>query len=365
MKKSVYLNYGGVAPLGASTILEMVKFLAHFYFRGPRSALLKYEGLIPLLAQEVAKLINCDPDEVTYLKNTSEGIIIAAESLPLVPGDEVLVMRLEYPANLIPWMKKKYDGIQVRVIDGPDTRTAFNTLIDSINDRTKAIAISWVQFYDGYIIDLEKLSAICKSKGIYLVLDAVQIVGTRTVDLKRFHADILMCGGHKHIMSVIGSGFLYINKNTLPRLKVFKAGIRSVKSFNSDGFILKETTGRLEDGTPNLMGIAALYHRIKKINEMGVDFIQRKSLERLTYYKDALRKNNIEFYDYEFQGNLISVPVKNAKGFIAFLEKNRLFARVIEGKIVRISFSYKSSKKDVHRFIELHQEFHNQDQSLG
>ncbi|MEO5968941.1 MAG: aminotransferase class V-fold PLP-dependent enzyme, partial [Bdellovibrionia bacterium] len=170
MKKSVYLNYGGVAPLSARTFLEMARFLFHFYLLGPRSALLKYEALIPLLSKEIAKLINCEPEEVVYLKNTSEGIIIAAESLPLTSGDEVLVLRFEYPANLIPWLKKRHDGIDVKVIEGPDTPTAFNTLINSINERTKAIAISWVQYYDGYMIDLERLSDICKAKGIYLVV---------------------------------------------------------------------------------------------------------------------------------------------------------------------------------------------------
>jgi cysteine desulfurase/selenocysteine lyase len=351
MTTKIHFNCAGVAPLPFRVVLEVIKFLCHFYFLGPRSALLKYEAYILMLAEETAKLLNCSSEEISYLKNTSEGVIIAAESLPLDPGDEVLVMRCEYPANLIPWLRKRSDGIQVKVIEGIDSASSFRALLDSISKNTRAIAISWIQFSDGYVIDLKYLSRICREKNIFLVVDAVQIVGTRVVDLRDVDVDFLICGGHKHLMSLLGSGLIYIKASLLPVLKPFKVGIRSVKKFDSGGFELKDGASRFEDGTPNLLGIIALHSRIKDINNIGIKYIAQKTLELGVYYKDRLIKSGIGFIDYTLQGNIISIPVDNPSELMAHLETNGIFVRVINGRFIRISYSYLNKRRDINKFI--------------
>ena len=355
--KMIHFNCAGVAPIPFRVVVELLKFLAHFFFLGPRPTLVKYEQYIPMLSAELAKLLNCSPDEISYVKNTSEGIIIAAESLPLQVGDELLVPRCEYPANLMPWLKKRHDGINVKVIEGADSPSSYANLLASISDKTRAIAISWVQFSDGYTLDLKELSKICRAKGIFLIVDAVQIVGTRPIDLQELDVDFLICGGHKHLMSVVGSGFIYINRRILPLLKHFKVGIRSVKKFDSNGYELKDVALRFEDGNPNYLGIVALHSRIKSINELGVDTIEQKNSELTRYYKQQLTKNGIGFVDYAIQGNMISIPVENPAKIMALLEEDRVYVRVINNKFIRISYTYLHRKKDIHRFIQLFKKY--------
>jgi selenocysteine lyase/cysteine desulfurase len=353
MKPFVYFNYAGVAPISYQLVLQLIRFLAHFYFLGPRSALLKYEKYIPLLAQEISTLMRCDPSEISYIKNTTEGIIIAAESLPLREGDEVLVMGCEYPANLIPWLKKRDEGILVNVIEGGDSATSFEKLIQSISERTRAISLSWVQFQDGYMSDIARLSEVCKAREIFLVVDAVQIVGTREVDLSQVKIDILVCGGHKHLMSIMGCGFIYINQQTLLLLSPYKVGIRSVESFSKDGFHLKKTTGRFEDGTANLLGIISLYHQIQLMNRVKVSVIEEKTKGLLNYYKQVLTENQIPFVCYPEQGNMISIISKNPSLMMEKLEKHGFYVRVINNKFIRVAFSFKNSKRDIQRFVPI------------
>jgi len=353
MIAGIHFNSAGVAPLPFRVVLEVCQFLAHFYLLGPRSALLKYEQYIPKLAQEIATLLNCKPEEITYLKNTSEGIAIAAETLPLKPGDELLIARCLYPANLIPWLKKRNDGINVQVIEGADPETCYTQLLATISDKTRAIVISWVHFVDGYTIDLKALSKICRARNIFLVVDAVQIVGTRPIDLREYDVDFLICGGHKHLMSLVGSGFIYINQALLPRLKPFKVGIRSVKKFDSHGFDLKDGAGRFEDGMPNFLGIVALHSRIRAINKMGVHFIEQRTLELGRYYKVHLMTHGFEIVNHPVQGNMISITMDRPAEVMAWLEKRRVYVRVINNRFIRISYTYKNRKRDIQRLVHL------------
>src|SRR4051812_47395166 len=126
MRRSVYFNYAGVARIPFDLFLGLMKFIVDYYFFGPPRVILKYDTYIPLLSEELAKLLSCDSGELAYIKNTTEGIILAAETLPLVAGDEILVMQCEYPANFIPWLKKRKDGMDVRIIEGNGSEASFH-----------------------------------------------------------------------------------------------------------------------------------------------------------------------------------------------------------------------------------------------
>ncbi len=314
MKKfnnKIYFNYAGFGPISRELYLRLTKFIQEYYDFGPPETIKKYKVYIDKLKEEVAKLLNCEKEEVIYVKNTTEGIILASESIPLKKNDEILIMEREYGANYIPWLKKKNDGFNVNIVSGKNNEESFNKLLSAINGNTRIISISWVQYYDGYMADLERLSKICKKNNIFLVVDAIQGIGTRELDLKKIKIDMMICGGHKHLMSVLGCGFLYINKNIISKLNHYKIGIRSVKNFNQEGYALKNNSERFEDGTPNLFGIVSLYYSIKRINKIGIKNIEQKNVFLLKKYKQKLKQNNIPFIDYEKQGNILSLKIKN------------------------------------------------------
>ena len=174
----------------------------------------KYQSYVQKLSLEVAKLLNCDPDEVIYAKNTGEGIIMASEALPLKKGDEVLVLGNEYPANLIPWLKKKKDGVNVQIIGDQkhrDNEKAFQELLahqPQNQSRCHRVGPALRRLPRRS----RQLSKICRKYGTFLVVDGVQGVATRVIDLEKIDIDFFACGGQKYLGSIGGSGFLYVNK---------------------------------------------------------------------------------------------------------------------------------------------------------
>ncbi|HEV2413102.1 MAG TPA: aminotransferase class V-fold PLP-dependent enzyme [Candidatus Saccharimonadales bacterium] len=357
--------YATVAPMGEYAYRAVRQYLDDFYTIGPPDVLYMYDPLSDELAKEAAKLLNCHPDEITYLKNTTEGIHIASEALPLKPGDEVLVMGNEYPANLLSWLRKRKDGVIVTVIKGTDNVRAFQALMDTISPKTKAISVSSTQYYDGYTADLEYLAKTCSEKGIYLVIDAVQTVGVRKIDLQQLSVDIFVCGGQKYLQAGPGTGFMYVNRKTLGKLNDVKVGIRSMERFDEDSYALKPTTARFQDGTQNLPGIVALLAALKHVNELGIEAIEAKNKQLLAEIKSCLTRYDIPFIDHgENQGNIVSMKVNDPVGLTNYLKQHSVYVKPIKD-VVRLSFIHETSIDDVEELARLTREWIDNHQSLS
>ncbi|PYP09447.1 MAG: hypothetical protein DMD59_08745 [Gemmatimonadetes bacterium] len=93
-------------------------------------------------------------------------------------------------------------------------------LLQRLRDpAVRVLAVSFVQFSNGYRADLQKLSAACRANGTYLVVDGIQGIGNSVLDVTETPIDILACGGQKWLLSPWGSGFVYVRKELVPLLE--------------------------------------------------------------------------------------------------------------------------------------------------
>src|SRR5262249_57675931 len=69
--------------------------------------------------QLFGRLLNADPLDVAFVKNTSEGVGFVAEGLPWRPGDNMVTAAQEYPANLYPSINLRDRGVEVRRVASP------------------------------------------------------------------------------------------------------------------------------------------------------------------------------------------------------------------------------------------------------
>jgi selenocysteine lyase/cysteine desulfurase len=353
----IFFSYGTVAQMGQPAYEAVKAYLDEFYTVGPPDVLYKYDPYADKLAEEAAKLLHCDPFEVTYIKNTTEGIIIAAETIPFEPGDEALVLGNEYPSNLLPWLKKRKDGVHVTVIPGTESAEAFEKLMAAIGPQTRVVSISSAQYYDGYTADIAALSETCRNNGTFLVLDAVQSIGVRNIDVSKTPVDFLICGGQKYLQAGPGIGFMYVNNATLPKLKDFKVGIRSMQQFDSDSYVLKDSAARFQDGTQNLPGIVALHAALASINTTGIENIERKNRELLAGIKDCLRRYDIPFIDHgDQQSNIVSMRISDPLALFNYLKERDVYIRAIKD-VARITFIHTSKLEDIETVAKLTREW--------
>lgn len=350
-------NYATVAPMSRAAYEAARTFMEDFFLYGPPEVLYRYDSIADNVSTEAARLVNCEAAEITYLKNTTEGIIMASEALPLHRGDEVLVLGNEYPANLLPWLRKRHDGVSVKVISGRDNEAAFGRLFESIGPHTKVISMSSAQQYDGFMPALGLLSTVCHALGIFLVIDAVQHIGARTIDLAKTPVDILVCGGQKYLRAGMGIGFMYVNRNVMPVLRDCKAGIRSVERFDESSYVLKSTAARFQDGTQNVVGLVALHAALREINTVGMDTIEQKNLELLAGIKAILQGHGLEFIDHGAQqSNIVSMQIPDPTGLFGFLLERGVYIKAVQD-VARLSYIHESTLDDVEVLAGLTREY--------
>jgi len=348
--KKLFFSYMGVSPLCEASRRALARFLDDYVKLGPPEVIERYQGYVRKLSEEVAVLLHCDPDEVIYVKNTGEGLIMASEALPLGKRDEVLVLGNEYPANLMPWLKLKKDGVRVQVIPGMDNHGGFLELLWRIGPKTKAVAIAWGQHFDGYLPNLALLSRRCGKYGACLVVDGVQGVGARAIDLGKTPVDFLISGGQKYLGSIVGSGFMYVNRRTMGKLKDSHVGIRSVEQFDEHGYILRKTAARFQDGTENLLGIVSLHAAVKAVNRIGIKEIEKKNLALLASLKTMLRENDIPFIDHPRQTNVVALTVHDPVSLATRLRTQNIYTRPVKG-VERISFTHTTRERDLRKLV--------------
>jgi len=301
-----------------------------------------------------ARLINAHPDEIALVESTTHGLTLAAASIPLERGDRVLISDLEFLEVALPWVQRKKDGIEIEVVPNQNGEARVEDFAARITPRTRVIAISTVQWNNGYRADLEALSKLCREHGIRLVVDAIQQLGAVPLDVRRIPVDILACGGHKWLNAPFGCGFLYVRRAAFSQLQPPLAGYLSIQDppggwgeyFQTPNitplgdYQLVNTARRFETGgTANYPGAVGLAASLNLIDKLG----QHESAEHIVALTDQLLTG------------LDSLPVKvvtprapeNRSGIITFsagsAEENVRLVRRLEKNKILVSVRYTSN----------------------
>jgi selenocysteine lyase/cysteine desulfurase len=285
--ETVYLNHASIGPLPERTRLALEAFNRRraMPFQLPDRDLM---GTLTESRRHLAGLIGATPEEIALTVNTSFGLGVVARALPLSPGDVVLVSDREFPANVYPWLRLREIGIDVELVPTatsgwPDEARLLERLEDP---RVRALAVSLVQFSNGYRVDLATLSAATRRTGAYLVVDAIQAVGQLPVDLRETPVDILACGGQKWLLSPWGSGFVYVRRDLIRELSPPVTGWMAFEGtddftrLTSYSDTLRADARRFELITLPYQDFAGLNASLGLLLELGVERIQAH-LQRL------------------------------------------------------------------------------------
>jgi len=185
--------------------------------RGP-----DFEPVLERARAAAARLVNASADEIALLPNTSHGLNLAAQALPIEPGRRIVVSDREFPANVYPWMALVQQGrarLDIIPADAPG-RPDEDALIAEIERGDVGIfALSAVQFATGWTADLVRFGQACRRNGTWFVVDAIQALGCVPVDARAAEIDILACGGHKWLCGPFGTGFAYVRRALADRIE--------------------------------------------------------------------------------------------------------------------------------------------------
>lgn len=299
---AIHLNHAGVSPLPARTARAVCE-IASAQCERPAQAMRGAWGEIAACRERLARLMGVETENLALTKNTAHGISIVADGFDWREGDEVVFADCEYPANTYPWLAQSARGVVAKVV-----KTRSDGTLDpadyasALSDRTRLIAVSWVQFSTGFRSDLAALAEIAHSRGALLLVDVIQGLGAFPVDLSSLGVDIAATGSQKWLIGPLGVGGLYIRTNALNHIGLVNMGSGSVKNvgaFQSLGFDPKPNAQRYEEGTPNLIGMVGLAASLSLIEEAGIEKIAARILQITGYAADRLKSKGYEIVSPE------------------------------------------------------------------
>lgn len=255
--------------------------------------------------RRAGRLLNADPLDVCFVTSTTHGIGIVAEGFPWKPGDNVVTAAEEYPSNQYPWMNLRDRGVECRAVPSRGNRVELADLRDALDARTRVLAISSVEFGSGFRNDLAALGELCRQRGVFFFVDAIQSLGVFPFDVQQLPVDGLAADSHKWLLGPEGVGVAYIRREWVDRLHATGVGWNSVVNaldFSAIDFRLKPHAGRWEGGTVNAGAIAGMGESMQMLLDAGIENVRDRVLELTGYLCDRARSVGCEVFSSRTPG---------------------------------------------------------------
>jgi isopenicillin-N epimerase len=165
----------------------------------------------------LGRYVNADPRDLVYVTNATWGVNVAAHSLELQPGDEILTTDHEYGACVNAWkLASARTGacwVEAEIpLPFPDAATIVELIWAKVTPRTKVLYLSHITSPTGAIFPIEELCRRARESGILTVIDGAHAPGQVPIDLTALSVDIYTGNLHKWLCAPKGAGFLYARR---------------------------------------------------------------------------------------------------------------------------------------------------------
>jgi cysteine desulfurase/selenocysteine lyase len=287
----IYLNHSAVCPLSTRVRDAMNRLVEDV----TRNGSVNYNDWLQTYErtrESAASLVNARAHEIAFMRNTSDAISAVANGIEWRDGDNVVTCNVEFPANVYPWMRLCEErGIQLKFAEERGGRIDPGELLSKVDDRTRVVTISWVQFASGFRSDLARIGKFCRERDIIFVVDVIQGLGGLKLDVERDYVDAFAADAHKYLLGPEGIALLFVSDRVIDRIKPTVVGWTSVKNYEQHlDYDLNYRDGslRFECGTLNSAGVYGLGAAIDLFLEVGPEEVEAYLLGLSDYLAERL-----------------------------------------------------------------------------
>lgn len=300
LEARAYLSHAGISPPSV-VVRRAVDSILEDYSRRGLGAFLDWHERRDVLRASIAALIGAQAEDIGFVANTTRGVGIVAECFPWKPGDRIVLLEGEFPANVTPWQQAAArEGLEIEFIPvesfRPGEDEGLQRLERALKHGARLLAVSAVQFQSGLRMPLAAMAELCHAHDAEIFVDGIQGVGAVPMDMVALGIDYMSCGSHKWLMGLEGCAFLYIRPQRVASLRSYAAGWLShddAVSFLLEGpghlrydRPIKESASFVEGGAYNAVGLVSLEASLGLIAQLGVEAI----FEHVTGYLDRLEE---------------------------------------------------------------------------
>ncbi|MCA9858113.1 MAG: aminotransferase class V-fold PLP-dependent enzyme, partial [Thermomicrobiales bacterium] len=354
-----YLDHASDSPAPERTrrvIVERAELLTN-----PLAQVRNREDYLAGANRLLAGRLNTTPDRFAYLTNVADTTAAIANGIAWQPGDNVVLVQGEYPSFVLPWTRLAQHGVESRFARSQGIETDLDAIEDVIDDRTRAVIISHVDFNSGYRNDLAAIGTLAHAHGALFVVDASQSLGAIPVDVTAWGIDALVCVGYKWLMASHGIAVLYVSERAQEQIVPTAPGRYSVRSgwpFPDYDLDWAGSAIRYQGGALNWIGVCALAESLTLQDEIGGDVIAQRVIELTDLLIDKLDALPVEITSSrvpEHRSSYLTFTLGSIERDDALVDSgkaaNVLFGR--RGGGVRVGTHFWNDESDLDRLVAL------------
>ena len=356
----IYLDYGATSfhkPPAVYRAAEKAMRTCANPGRGGYGAAMEAAKTVFDCRRAAAELFSCEPTQVVLTTSCTHGLNIAIRSL-VKPGDTVVVTGFEHNAVTRPLhalgANRRVAGR--KLFDWNDTLEEFEKALKGAD----AAVFTHVSNVFGYILPLGEMAALCRQRGVPFILDAAQSAGTLPIDFSALGAEFVAMPGHKGLLGLPGTGILLCGQRGEPLL-YGGTGTQSVLQEMPD-----ELPERLEAGTLNVPGYAALAQGLRYLKRVGTDTIFRHEQQCLGHCVRGLAQRGFRVFAGAHQAATVSfLPGQDCEEAAEAFARQGIAVRAglhcaplahesagtLETGTIRVSLGFDTTKAQIDTFL--------------
>lgn len=356
----IHMNHAGVAPMSRRVVAAIEQVTEASANRPYRDHWSQDEA--DRVRSLIGDLVHAPAECIALTRSTAHGMSLLAGGLDWKAGDNAVGALGEFPSNVYPWMALAERGVEFRLAKPMGGRVTEESVLSLIDSRTRVVALSHVEFWNGYRVDIDAVGAECRRRGILLAVDVMQSAGALRVDVERMPIDFCAAGAGKWLMGPAGIGFCYFAPSLVERIKPVIVGTASVavpERFFDYELTLAPTARRFEESVVSLLDTAAFAAALELLLEVGPEIIERRVLDLARRLGEGLAASGCELIEpwpraEKESSGIVSFrkPGSNAPAVLRDLTAAHVIART-HRDFVRLSPHFYNTEEEVDRVLQV------------
>ncbi|MCC9310314.1 aminotransferase class V-fold PLP-dependent enzyme [Kitasatospora sp. RB6PN24] len=359
-----YLDHAGLGRLRPGAVAAMRTALEEVLPHGS-TEVGRVFGARTASRRSFARLLDCTPEEIALVPNTSTGIHLVADGLDWRPGDRVVLFDRDFPANVRPWQRLRRRGVELSWVPMRQGGYRMADVAAAVLPGTRLIAVSHVNFATGFRCDLDRICELAAEAGALVCVDAVQSLGVLPLSLARTPVDFLAAGAHKWLGGPPGTGVFFCRAARLESLRTVPSGwfgyeeAAEVTRGHPGGLRYdrpqRATAARVEGGMYDLLGMVGLAEALAELEAVGIGAVA----DRVLALGDRLRAG------ISALGHHLAIPDRRGghSGIVSFSSPEKTGARIagelasagiqvsVPDGLVRVSPHFWTTDEEVEVFL--------------
>jgi cysteine desulfurase family protein len=260
--------------------------------RGVYREAVESRRIVDACRSALRKLFHARPtDHVVFTLNGTDALNLAIKAV-VRPGDHVVTTCLDHNSVLRPLHAlHEFAGISWTAVAVQPQTTLLDTdnVASALRPDTRLVVVNHASNVTGTLQPIEAIAALCRARGVPLLVDAAQSAGHVPLDFAGAGVDLLACPGHKGLLGPLGTGVLLIRDGVEQQMRTVREG--GTGSESERPIQPESLPDRFEAGSHNAPGIAGLLAAVEWILDRGLAELRRHELdliERLIERLDAI-----------------------------------------------------------------------------